>query len=149
MIFHSHGNTTPFLQERLPISLNFEKMAFCNSKKPNPNRQLKCINICKLIKNVVFRYKKTTEQKSATYIPTLPQNKLKRNVHSSTTKKSTLLHFLGYQIGPFIACTCVLYMLSNMAIFPHVLVISFYQKPTLWINCNLFLSCLLSVVLPF
>ena len=93
MIFHSHGNTTPFLQERLPISLNFEKMAFCNSKKPNPNRQLKCINICKLIKNIVFRYKKTTtQQKCATYIPTLPQNKLKHNVHSSTTKKSHLTY---------------------------------------------------------
>ena len=47
-----------FLQERLPISLNFEKKAFRNSKTPNPNRQLKCINICKLIKNVVFGYKK-------------------------------------------------------------------------------------------
>lgn len=93
MIFHSHGNTTPFLQERLPISLNFEKMAFCNSKKPNPNRQLKCINICKLIKNIVFGYKKTTtQQKCATYIPTLPQNKLKHNVHSSTTKKSHLTY---------------------------------------------------------
>ena len=93
MIFHSHGNTTPFLQERLPISLNFEKMAFCNSKKPNPNRQLKCINICKLIKNIVFGYKKTTtQQKCATYIPTLPQNKLKHNVHSSNTKKSHLTY---------------------------------------------------------
>ena len=36
--------------------------------------------------------KKTTQQKCATYIPTLPQDKLKRNVHSSTTKKSHLTY---------------------------------------------------------
>ena len=93
MIFHSNGNTTPFLQERLPISFNLKKKPFRNSKKPNPDRQLKCIKICKLIKNVVFGYKKTTtQQKCATYIPTLPQGKLKCNVHSSTTKNSHLTY---------------------------------------------------------
>lgn len=91
IIFHSNGNTTPSLQERLPISLNLKKKPFCNSKQLNLDRQLECIKICKLIKNVVFGYKKTTtQQKCATYIPTLPQDKLKCNVHSSTTKKTHL-----------------------------------------------------------
>ena len=64
-----------------------KKSLFATQKKPTLYRQLKCIKICKLIKNVVFAYKKTTtQQKCATYIPTLPQDKLKCNVHSSTTK---------------------------------------------------------------
>ena len=70
-----------------------KKSLFATQKKPTLYRQLKCIKICKLIKNVVFAYKKTTtQQKCATYIPTLPQDKLKCNVHSSTTKKSHLTY---------------------------------------------------------
>ena len=33
MIFHSNGNTSPSLQERLPIPLNLKKKAFLQLKK--------------------------------------------------------------------------------------------------------------------